>query len=231
MIMPTALALVTNATTENERPRVTGARLGIAGIGTALGPVVGGVLASAASWRWVFLLNVPIATAAVWGGRWLRESRDESEPHMLRGLDWRGVVTVVGGLALISVAIDDVGVEGWTSSATLVPLLSGLALLIAFGAVEVHTAAPLVRPSLLRNRLFVLLTVAGRWPTSAPASTSFWPPSSSRTCGSSPRPRRGCASWPPRWGWPRVGRCPGGCRCAILPGWSRAWRCCCPRRR
>nr|WP_211173994.1 MFS transporter [Pseudonocardia xinjiangensis] len=53
MIMPTAFALVTNATSEEIRPRVTGALLGIAGVGTALGPVVGGVLASTAGWRWV----------------------------------------------------------------------------------------------------------------------------------------------------------------------------------
>uniref|UniRef100_UPI0015F05791 MFS transporter n=1 Tax=Pseudonocardia pini TaxID=2758030 RepID=UPI0015F05791 len=98
LIMPTAFALVTNATDEAVRPRVTGALLGIAGIGTALGPVVGGVLASTAGWRWVFLLNVPVAAVAIWRAWRLEDSRDESAPHSLRGLDWWGVVTVVGGL-------------------------------------------------------------------------------------------------------------------------------------
>ncbi|MDF3048733.1 MAG: major facilitator superfamily 1, partial [Pseudonocardia sp.] len=161
MIFPTAFALVSNATSEEERPRVTGALLGIAGIGTALGPVVGGVLASEVSWRWVFLLNVPIAALAVWGGLRLHESRDEAGPRTLAGLDWWGVVTVVAGLALLSVAIDDIGVEGWSSVVTLVPLLAGVALLAAFCVVETRAETPLVRPSLLQNRVFVVLTVAG----------------------------------------------------------------------
>ena len=161
MIFPTAFALVSNATSEEERPRMTGALLGIAGIGTALGPVVGGVLASEVSWRWVFLLNVPIAALAIWGGLRLHESRDEAGPRTLAGLDWWGVVTVVAGLALLSVAIDDVGVEGWSSVVTLAPLLTGVALLAAFCVVETRAETPLVRPSLLKNRLFVVLTVAG----------------------------------------------------------------------
>lgn len=109
----------------------------------------------------MFLLNVPIALFTLWGGRRLRESRNESGPRTLTGLDWWGVVTIVAGLALVSVAIDDVSVEGWTSAATLVPLLAGLGCLVAFGFVESRVAAPLVRPSLMRNRMFVVLTVAG----------------------------------------------------------------------
>ncbi|WP_433287776.1 MFS transporter [Pseudonocardia sp. CA-142604] len=161
MIMPTALALVTNATSEKVRPRVTGALLGIAGLGTALGPVIGGVLASTAGWRWVFLINVPIAVLAIWGGLRLSNSRDEAGPRNLAGLDWWGVITVVGGLALVSIAIDDVGTQGWTNPATLVPLVVGVTLLVAFGVVGSRSAAPLVRPSLMHNRLFVVLTVAG----------------------------------------------------------------------
>lgn len=66
-----------------------------------------------------------------------------------------------GGPALVSIAIDDVSAEGFASTATLVPLVAGLACLVAFGLVESRVAAPLVRPSLLRNGLFVVLTVAG----------------------------------------------------------------------
>jgi MFS family permease len=161
MILPTSLALVSNDTDEADRPRVVGALLGIAGVGTALGPVVGGVLASTAGWRWVFLLNVPIAVFAVWRGRSLHESRDADGPRTLAGLDWWGVATVVAGLALVSVAIDDVSAQGWTSATTLVPLVLGAGLLAAFVLVERRAAAPLVRPSLVRNPLFVVLTVAG----------------------------------------------------------------------
>lgn len=161
MIMPTAFALVSNATTDDVRPRVSGALLGIAGIGTALGPVVGGLLAATVGWQWVFLLNVPVAVLALVGGLRLTESRDESAPRSLAHLDWWGVVTVVGGLAGVSLAIDDVSTQGPTSAATLVPLVAGVALLVAFGWIERRGSAPLVRPSLLRNHVFVLLAVAG----------------------------------------------------------------------
>ncbi|GAA4552544.1 MFS transporter [Pseudonocardia xishanensis] len=161
LIMPTAFALVTNATDEVVRPRVTGFLLGIAGIGTALGPVVGGVLASTAGWRWVFLLNVPVAAVAVWRALALPDSREAGTSRSLRGLDWWGVVTVVGGLAGVSLAIDDVSAQGLASVETLVPLVAGVLLLAAFGARETRAAAPLVRPSLLRDRLFVVLAVAG----------------------------------------------------------------------
>jgi MFS family permease len=161
LIMPTALALVSNDTAEEVRPRVTGALLGIAGVGTALGPVVGGVLASTAGWQWVFLLNVPIAAFALWQGRRLRDSRDETAAPSLRSLDWWGTGTVVGALAGISLAIDDVSSQGWFTPVTVVPLIAGIALLVAFAIVEGRVAHPLVRPSLLRNRLFVLLAVAG----------------------------------------------------------------------
>jgi MFS family permease len=161
MIMPTAMALVSNDTSDEVRPRVTGALLGIAGVGTALGPVVGGVLASTAGWRWVFLLNVPVALFALIGGRRLHDSRDEAAPRSLRHLDWWGVATVVGGLGGVSLAIDDVSTQGWTSAATLIPLVGGIVLLAAFCAIERRAPAPLVRPSLLRDRLFVVLAVAG----------------------------------------------------------------------
>jgi MFS family permease len=161
LIMPAGFALVTNATTEQERPKVIGVLLGVSGVGTALGPVLGGVLSSTVGWRWVFLVNVPVAVLALWFGRRLRTSRDEEAGRDLRRLDWWGVLTVVGGLVAVSVAIDDVGVQGWTTPATWGPLLGGVALLVAFAIREHHAAAPLVQPSLVRNRLFVVLLVAG----------------------------------------------------------------------
>ncbi|WCO66973.1 MFS transporter [Iamia majanohamensis] len=161
MIMPTAFALVTNATGEDERPRIMGILIGLAGLGTALGPVVGGVLAGTLGWRWVFLVNVPIAVGAFLGVRRMAESRDATGPRSLAGLDRWGVVTVVGGLALVSLAIDDVSSQGWTSPATVGPLLGGVVLLALFARNETRVAHPLVRPSLLRHGPYTVLLVAG----------------------------------------------------------------------
>ncbi len=67
LIMPNTLALVSNGTTPDERPKVVGAMIGFAGIGTAAGPVVGGVLAGTIGWPWVFWINVPMAAIAILG--------------------------------------------------------------------------------------------------------------------------------------------------------------------
>jgi MFS family permease len=159
VVLPTAFALVTNATSADVRPRVIGALIGIGGVGTALGPVVGGVLASTVSWRWVFLLNVPIAVLAVLGGLRLPESRIGTGPRRIGGLDWWGVVTVVAALALISVGVDDVGVRGFGSVRTVGSLAAGIVLLVVFAVVETRVAEPLVRPALLRDRAYVVLVV------------------------------------------------------------------------
>lgn len=70
------------------------------------------------------------------------------------------MVTVIGGLAGVSLAIDDVSTQGWTSAVTLVPLIGGIALLVVFGLVERRAPIPLVRPSLLRSRVYVVLLIA-----------------------------------------------------------------------
>jgi MFS family permease len=161
MLMPTAIAVVTNSTGDAERPRIIGALLGIAGVGTALGPVVGGLLASSIGWRWVFLINVPVAAYALWACRSLPNTRDTGTSRSLAIVDWWGVIAVVAGLALVSVAIDDVAVEGWLSAATLVPLLTGITALVAFAIIETRVERPLVQPNLLRYRVFVVLAAAG----------------------------------------------------------------------
>lgn len=160
MTLPNAFALVTTSTAEEVRPRIFGALLGIGGVGMALGPVIGGVLASTAGWRWVFLLNVPVAAVGVWGvARLRRPSRGPGQLPPGR-MDWLGVATVVGGLVLVSAAIDDVGTQGWGDPATWGPLLGGVALLGAFGLVESRVAWPLVRPALMKNRPYLVLVVA-----------------------------------------------------------------------
>lgn len=161
LVMPSALALVTNATKERERPRIVGALLGIAGVGTALGPVAGGVFATWIGWRWVFLVNVPAAVYAMWRCRTLSNSRDPGVPASPASIDGWGTATVVLGLALLSVAIDNVSGDGWIRAATLVPLLLGVLALVGFRFVERRARSPLVRFDLFRNRVFVVLMVAG----------------------------------------------------------------------
>src|ERR671923_1472695 len=82
-VLPPALSLLAVLFPPELRPKALGIWSGVAGVGLALGPVVGGVLVDAASWRWVFLVNVPfVLLAAPLGLRWLPESRRPSAPPL-----------------------------------------------------------------------------------------------------------------------------------------------------
>ena len=90
LYFPVAFALVSNATTDQERPKMLGFLSGLAGIGTAAGPILGGAFSATIGWRWVFFVNVPIAAAGViWGAFQLREQTDpDLAGKRIRNLDY-----------------------------------------------------------------------------------------------------------------------------------------------
>jgi len=161
LIIPNAFALISNDTSEKERPEVVGAMIGLSGVGTALGPVVGGVFASTVGWQWVFWINVPLAAIAILGSLRVHESRNESMDRSLSSIDWWGAVTVMLGLTLLSLGIDNIGPYGWRSVLTWGLMIAGIAGLVAFALVERRARNPLVHPRLLRNRPYVALIAVG----------------------------------------------------------------------
>ena len=79
LLTPAALAVIVRTFAESERAQAVGAWTAWGGIGTVLGPVVGGQLVDSASWRWIFLINLPLAALTVWLAlRWVPESRSSS---------------------------------------------------------------------------------------------------------------------------------------------------------
>ena len=110
-VMPPALSLLAVLFPPEMRSRAAGVWSGVAGLGLALGPVLGGVLVDAAGWRWVFLVNVPfVLLAAPLGLRWLPESRRPGVPP----LDIPGVALstlALGGIVFTLIEVD----AGWTS--------------------------------------------------------------------------------------------------------------------
>ena len=93
-VMPPALSLLAVLFPPELRPKAAGIWSAVAGLGLALGPVVGGVLVDVAGWRWVFLVNVPfVLLAAFFGLRWLPESRRPGVPP----LDFPGVGALDAG--------------------------------------------------------------------------------------------------------------------------------------
>jgi EmrB/QacA subfamily drug resistance transporter len=159
ILFPVCIAVVTNAFPEDRRKRAIGNLYGLAAIATAAGPFVGGGVTDALGWRWVFLINVPIAAAAlVLAVYAVRESRDETVP---RRIDFAGLAAVALGIAAVTFAVDKGEAWGWDSARTLLTFGAGVALLAAFVLVERGVRIPLVDLRLFRNRPYVVITLLG----------------------------------------------------------------------
>ena len=116
-VLPPSLSLLAVLFPPELRAKALGIWAAVAGVALALGPVVGGVLVDVASWRWVFLVNVPfVLVAAPLGLRWLPESRRPGAPP----LDLPGAALSCVGLTGIVFALIEGVDAGWTSPAVLV---------------------------------------------------------------------------------------------------------------
>jgi EmrB/QacA subfamily drug resistance transporter len=151
IVSPAALSIITTTFAEgSERNRALGIWGAVAGAGGAAGVLLGGILTSGLSWRWVLFVNVPIGIAAAAAApRTLRESRAENGA---RTFDLPGAVTVTAGLSLLVYAIVDAVNAGWGSTATLAKIGGAVVLLLAFLVIELRQRHPLMPFSIFRLR-------------------------------------------------------------------------------
>lgn len=159
ILFPLAIAVITNTFPEERRKRAIGNAYGLAAAAAAVGPFVGGGLTELLSWRWVPLVNAPVALVAIWLMlRSVPESRDETVSGKI---DWSGLAAVVLGIAALTFAVNRVEDWGWSSGQTLGLFAAGALLLLAFVAIERRAAWPLIDLSLFRNRPYVSITLLG----------------------------------------------------------------------
>jgi EmrB/QacA subfamily drug resistance transporter len=151
IVSPAALSIITTTFAEGaERNRALGIWGAVAGAGGAAGVLLGGILTSGLSWRWVLFVNVPIAiAAATLAPRLLLESHAEDGTE---GFDIPGAVTVTAGLALLVYAVVDAVDVGWGSTGTLLRLAGAAILLAAFVAIERRQRHPLLPFKIFRLR-------------------------------------------------------------------------------
>ena len=151
VVSPAALSIITTTFAEGaERNRALGIWGAVAGAGGAAGVLLGGILTSGLSWRWVLFVNVPIGiAAAILAPRTLLESRSEDAT---RTFDLPGAATVTAGLALLVYAVVDAVNSGWGSATTLSRLAGAAILLIAFLTIELRSRNPLMPFSIFRLR-------------------------------------------------------------------------------
>ncbi|GAB4012166.1 MFS transporter [Nocardioides ultimimeridianus] len=150
LLMPGSLALISASFHGEDRAAAVGAWSGLGGVAAAIGPLLGGWLADI-DWRWVFLINVPVAALVVVVAlRFVPESRD---PESADRVDVVGTLLGAAGLGALTFALTRAGDVGWASSVLLVGG-AGVALLVAFVVVESVSDHPLVPLRLFRNAQF-----------------------------------------------------------------------------
>jgi EmrB/QacA subfamily drug resistance transporter len=158
LLVPGSLALLSATIRQEDRGRAIGAWSGLAGVASAAGPFVGGWLVDAASWRWAFLINVPLGVGVLLAARHVPESLDADAPQRL---DVRGATVVALGLASLTAGLIEAGGE-W-SAPTIVAVIVGLILLVTFVLVERRSRSPMLPLQLFRSSQFVganLVTLA-----------------------------------------------------------------------
>lgn len=156
-IIPTSLALISHAFPGAEKGKAIGIWSGITGFGMALGPVLGGILVSAFSWRWIFFINVPFSIASViLSALYAKESRVES--GALKP-DYKGFCLLTVGLASLIFALMHAPDWGWIQAKSLLLFAVALIAFIWFYRSERRCDSPTIPFSLFFNSGFLSSTI------------------------------------------------------------------------
>jgi EmrB/QacA subfamily drug resistance transporter len=151
MMFATSLALLANAYRGRERGTAFGVWGAVTGLAVSVGPVIGGVLTDALSWRWIFLVNIPIGAIAL--ALTLAKVEESSDPEGAH-LDLPGLVTFSGALAALLLALIESSQKGWGSTFVEGCLIVGVVLLVAFVVIELRKRAPMLDLTLFRRPAF-----------------------------------------------------------------------------
>ncbi|MGI8856592.1 MAG: DHA2 family efflux MFS transporter permease subunit [Thermomicrobiales bacterium] len=151
MLTPVGTTMLYRTFPPSERVQVSRILIFPRILGPAGGPVLGGLLTTQFSWRWVFYINLPVGIAAfVFGLLFLHEHRESVAGRF----DLPGFLLAATSFPLVMYALSEGPSHGWTSPVILGCAVIGLLLLIVFVAVELRARAPMVHLRLLGDRLF-----------------------------------------------------------------------------
>ena len=152
LITPASLAILQASFRSEDRSRAIGAWSGLGGVATAAGPLVGGYLIAAGSWRWVFFINLPVAVGVlVLTARHVPETHD---PTISGQLDIVGPPLAVVFLTGLTYALIEGPTRGWTSPVVLSAMIIAVVTGPVFLAVEATRRSPMLPLVMFRIRQF-----------------------------------------------------------------------------
>ena len=159
LMWPAILGMTYALLPEDKAGLAGGIIIGAAGLGNAIGPLIGGVLTDLASWRWIFFLNVPISIFAVLVTYFLVHVKEpESADHKI---DYPGIAAISVGLVSLLIALDQVADWGWGDPRVIALLALAAVLILAFVPIERRAGLhALVPREVMRNRSFTASCVA-----------------------------------------------------------------------
>ncbi|HEX3781643.1 MAG TPA: MFS transporter [Pseudonocardiaceae bacterium] len=149
IVAPVAMALLTTSFPEGpQRQRALGLGGAMLSAGFTVGAVLGGVLTGLLSWRWAFLINVPVSVIVLIAAPILITQKDHRSSARL---DLWGALTITLGLLSLVYGITSAGNNGWGDPVTLISLAAAVVLLTGFWLIEMRVTAPLVSLRVLRT--------------------------------------------------------------------------------
>jgi EmrB/QacA subfamily drug resistance transporter len=152
LLTPASLAILEASFRREDRPRAIGAWSGLSGVAAAVGPFVGGWLVDAASWRWIFLINLPLAVVVVAiAARHVPESFDPRADHRI---DVAGAALVAVSLGALSWGLIAAGDRGWGAPSVVLTLIAGVAAIVAFVVAESRGSHPMLPLGIFRSAQF-----------------------------------------------------------------------------
>ena len=157
LLTPGSLAILQASFAPDDRTRAIGAWSGLSGVASAVGPLLGGWLVEVATWRLVFLINLPLALVVVLVAR--RHVPESVDPAAVGRVDVAGAGLAVLGLAGLTYVLTEWTRRGPADPLVLTTLVLGVAGLVAFLVLERRTAAPMLPLGLFRRRAFSAVNV------------------------------------------------------------------------